>query len=636
MKTSIKLILLVSLLMLPYRTLALEFAKDGLSYSTLSENTAEVVGYYNPNPHSYIGYDYGLTIPSTVSYDGIEYSIIRIGSRAFYKNSYDNDMGHLISLNVPNSIQQIGDEAFRDCKAIFTLNLPNLTSIGNRAFSNSSLKNITMSSSVAYIETAMFERCMNLQKIVVQNGSTQNYDSRDNCNAIIETATNKLIVGCKSSTIPNTVTAIGNSAFSWCTGLTEITIPNTVTSIGGYAFYNCTGLLSVTLSESLSTIGAAAFKNCSSLSSVTLPNTLTSIASQMFMDCIGLQSVNFGNAIESIASYAFSGCSSLMSIVIPPTLKRIDASAFTNCTGIQEVHIYDLDAWCYIQFQSNPMGYGARLFINGSEISQVTIPEGITDLTLTFQGCESLTGVVFPNSLQTIGNSTFDKCINLTSAQIPNSVSSIGKKAFSCTKITTIEIPNRVTKIEEETFSNCRQLSNITLGSNIVSIGDKAFYNCQELKEITLPETMESLGKEVFSQSGISKLTCFAQRPPEALEKGPTVDAGTFDGINPYACMIYVPKDFLQSYWTAIGWRTFRNIKEIGTDNPDNPDLPVYGDVNGDKKVDVLDVNYLVNIIVCHISPVDVEVNDDINGDGKVDILDLNDVVNIILGKYHF
>ena len=127
---------------------------------------------------------------------------------------------------------------------------------------------------VTSIGSNAFHGCSGLTSIVVEVGNTH-YDSRDNCNAIIQTDLNLLIQGCNSTVIPNTVTAIGDWAFWGCSGLTSVTIPNSVTSIGGSAFYGCTGLTSVTIGGSVTSIGSWAFSNCSGLTSVTIPNSVT-------------------------------------------------------------------------------------------------------------------------------------------------------------------------------------------------------------------------------------------------------------------------------------------------------------------------------------------------------------------------
>ena len=135
-----------------------------------------------------------------------------------------------------------------------------------------------------------FGGCSALESIIVEEGNTI-YDSRENCNAIIETATNTLIAGCKNTVIPNSVTSIGDYAFYECTGLTSVTIGNSVTSIGMGAFNGCTGLTSVTIGNSVTNIGDWAFYGCYGLTEITIPNSVTSIGKWAFSGCTGLTSV---------------------------------------------------------------------------------------------------------------------------------------------------------------------------------------------------------------------------------------------------------------------------------------------------------------------------------------------------------
>ena len=177
------------------------------------------------------------------------------------------------TVTIGDGITSIGDYAFYSCRGLTELTLPNsVTSIGNP-------------NSVTSIGNSAFGGCSGLEKITVDGGNKR-YDSRDNCNSIIETGTNTLIVGCKNSVIPNSVTSIGDGAFRGCRGLTELTLPNSVTSIGGCAFEGCNGLTDLTLPNCVRVVEACAFKDCSGLTKLTLPNILINIWESAFEGCI--------------------------------------------------------------------------------------------------------------------------------------------------------------------------------------------------------------------------------------------------------------------------------------------------------------------------------------------------------------
>ncbi|MCQ2243020.1 MAG: leucine-rich repeat domain-containing protein [Bacteroidaceae bacterium] len=190
-------------------------------------------------------------------------SVTSIGDAAFANCS------GLTSVTIPNSVTSIGSDAFSYCSDLTSITIPNsVTSIGERAFSNcSGLSSITIPNSVKSIGDWAFSYCYGLTSIMVEKGNP-NYDSRDNCNAIIETSTNTLISGCQNTIIPNSVTSIGYAAFSQCSGLTSIAIPNSVTSIGYMAFLDCTGLTSVTIPNSVTSIRGYAFAGCSGLKEI--------------------------------------------------------------------------------------------------------------------------------------------------------------------------------------------------------------------------------------------------------------------------------------------------------------------------------------------------------------------------------
>ena len=167
----------------------------------------------------------------------------------------------LKEITIPSSVRTIFPQAFEICSSLTNITIPNsVTSIGILAFEGcSSLTNITIPNSVTQIDDETFAGCYSLESIVVENGNTV-YDSRDNCNAIIKTESNKLITGCRTTVIPDDVEIIGDGSFKDCTFLTNITIPNSVTSIGNLAFYNCVSLSTVDIEATEApTLGNNAF-----------------------------------------------------------------------------------------------------------------------------------------------------------------------------------------------------------------------------------------------------------------------------------------------------------------------------------------------------------------------------------------
>ena len=326
-------------------------------------------------------------------------------------------------------ITEIKTEIFKDCKGLTSINIPD---------------------SVNTIGASAFKNCLGLTSIVVSPGNTV-YDSRENCNCIIETATNTLIIGCKNSFIPDSVTSIGEWAFYGCSGLTgELVIPDSVTEIGGYAFLNCSGLTGelvipdsvtiirydaffgckgltdLTIGTGVTSIGASAFQKCSGLTGeLVIPDSVTSIGQSAFYGCSGLTSVEIGSGCTSISNYAFQKCSGLTGeLVIPDSVTSIGVDAFEDCTGLTDL----------------------------------TIGTGVTIISAAaFKNCSGLTGeLVIPDSVNTIGASAFQDCRDLTSVTIGSGVTYFGA----------------------DTFSGCSGLTSITcLAPTALSILTDTFYN---------------------------------------------------------------------------------------------------------------------------------------------------------------
>ena len=341
-------------------TNAHDFKVDGIYYKITSSTKCAVT--YKGDTYSSYSKEYNgdITIPESVIYYGDTYEVTSIAPYAFY------DCSGLTSVTIPNSVTSIGRSAFYGCSGLTSVTIPNsVTSIGDYAFCGcSSLTSVTIPESVTSIESSAFSSCNGLTSIVV-NGNNSKYDSRENCNAIIETQSNKLLLGCKNTTIPNSVTSIGDYAFYYCSGLTSITIPSSVTSIGDYAFYYCRGLTSITIPSSVTSIGDYAFYYCSGLTSVTIPNSVTSIGNGAFWGCSGLTSVTIPNSVTNIGYKAFQGCSGLTSVTIPNSVTSIGESAFAYCSSLASVTI-----------PNSVTNIGSRAFYN-TRIKSLTIGTGI-------------------------------------------------------------------------------------------------------------------------------------------------------------------------------------------------------------------------------------------------------------------
>ena len=302
------------------------FEVDGIEYKITSETDMTVCVSR--------GKEGDVVIPEKVVYNNKSYSVNNIGYRAFYKTK-------LISITIPNSVTSIGGDAFGFCSGLTSIVIPNsVTSIGDYAFYEcSGLTSIVIPNSVTSIGIEAFFGCSCLTSITV-DGENSTYDSRDNCNAIIESGTNRLIVGCKNTIIPNSVASIGSGAFSG-SGLTTIEIPSSVGFIESRAFSYCSGLASIIVDSENSRYDSR--DNCNAIiesdtneliagcKNTIIPNSVTSIGNLAFEYCSGLTSIVIPNSVTSIGNHAFSYCSGLTSITIPESVTTIGVGAFQGC-----------------------------------------------------------------------------------------------------------------------------------------------------------------------------------------------------------------------------------------------------------------------------------------------------------------
>ncbi|MBQ8739551.1 MAG: leucine-rich repeat domain-containing protein, partial [Clostridia bacterium] len=508
--------------------------------------------------------DFEITNGVLTKYKGTDPNVIipngvtEIGENAFYNCEF------ITSVTIPKGVTKIGARAFCNCKSLVSATIPNgVTSIGESAFSQcSSLTSITIPNGVISIGKHAFSHCSSLTRATIPDRVTSIGEwAFYYCSSLI------------SVTIPNSVTSIGRGAFCDCSSLTSIevdpqnssyrsidgnlyskdgktliqyaigksekifAIPNSVTSIGEYAFSHCSSLTSVTIPNGVTSIGWGAFSGCYSLTSIIIPDSVTSIGECAFSDCRYLKNITIPDSVISIGEVAFFGCSSLTSIEVDP-----QNSSYKSTDG----NLYSKDGKTLIQYA---IGKSEKIF---------AIPNSVTSIGgSAFSYCFSLTSVTIPNSVTEIGNHAFRSCTSLTSVTIPNSVASIESWAFYGCKSLTINceaekkpigwnenwnsdnrpvnwgynptkiasdfeivngvlikykgtapnviIPNSVTSIESWAFSHCSSLTSVTIPNSVTKIGAFAFDDCILLARIDVAggnTVYKSIEGNLYSKDG--------------------------------------------------------------------------------------------------------------------------------------
>lgn len=563
-----------------------EFISEGVKYKATSDETVKVVG------NSYSGI---VKVPSTVTHNGKTYAVKEIGAYAFQKCT------SLSYVLLNNGIETIGANAFSGCTSLSSISIPaSVTSIGEGAFGGCALlSSMSIPASVTSIAGGAFCHCSNLKRVTLDGPVVEkDYTISYNLSGIFGNQVSEYTIGNNATKIGNYafcgcsdltelnmlegIKSIGDYTFSGCSGLTELDIPNGVTAIGKYAFNNCVNLISVDFPNSITVIGASAFSGCEAVSKATYAS-IESLCKVVFENGTSCPfAYNYGdlyigeteatdiiipNTVTSIGDFAFFNCRNITSASIPGSITQIGACAFGNCGTLKKAEFSSIESLCRIKFNessSNPLCYAKHLFINGSEVKDLVIPNSITSIgPYTFNYCSGLSSISFPNTITSIENKAFYWCEGLRNIDIPSSVVSIGASAFQgCRYVKTLTLGSGISSIGDEAFNNCYSLTTviidsptlvektyssssndnlpylfgsqvtkfiigdtptkignyafynktgiteIELGKNIKSIGQRSFYGCTGLTSMVLPEGVTSTGNYSFEDcTGLTSLT---------------------------------------------------------------------------------------------------------------------------------
>ena len=436
-----------------------------------------------------------------------------------------------------------------------------VTNVAASGFKSAKVTTVTLSNSINKLNANSYDGCSTLTTINLLNGITEipTY-AFVNCSAL------------ESVTIPNSVTTMKDYAFHGCYGLKKVNI-NSVEKwcnitfsdwhanplpFAGNLYLNNSLVENLVIPETITTIKPQAFRQCSSIKTVTMANSVTKIENSAFFGCANLKNITLSNNITVIDNHALRNCKSLTEINIPSSVTTIGSQAFDGCSSLTKVNITDLTKWCNIDFgyySSNPLYYAHSLYLNGTLVTELVIPNQITKIKKYAFYNGSFVSVTISNGVTNIEKNAFAGCSSLTTITIPNSVTIINTDAFSgCSKLVNITTPilgakfseifgsqattvtlTKGTSIPDNYFEDYENLTSIIIPNSVTSIGNEAFYRCTSLTSVTIPSSVTRIDDAFFGCSSLKRVDI------TDLTKWCNIDFGYYSS-NPlkYANNLYV------------------------------------------------------------------------------------------------
>ena len=522
---------------------AIDVDKDNPNYSS------EKGILMNKERNRILCYPYNKDISHLVIPDGVlEIELPRF-SRNYAK------LGKLRILEIPQSIESIPDNYFKDCVNLQSVIISEgVTHIGEHSFSNCrKLREITIPGTVKTIEKGAFENCQSLSKVTIAEGATAiGEEAFKNCKSLksVSIANSVVEIGkaafyeCSSIetiVLPKRLQSISNLLFGHCESLKRVDIPEEVREIGVQAFYGCEKLYEIIVPEGVIKISPWSFSGCSSLRSVIIPKSVIEIGSWAFNNCTSLTSIIISGGITKIENI-FSKCTSLVEVSIPDSVVEIWPSTFEGCSSLQSIQVSENNQ-CYTSINGILYSKDKSKLIKapeGLKSREIVVPKSVTEIdNSAFRDMVYVVDIKLPDGLAVIGNCAFYGCRSLQKIHLPRSVCRLGKKSAGnifkdCSSLSDISvdegngafasingilfdktmtklikmpancgvehysIPNSVIEIVSNAFEGCHSLKCIELTDNVIKIGSGAFQNCISLQTIEIPNSVIELCSSAF------------------------------------------------------------------------------------------------------------------------------------------